>query len=73
MSAESAKFADALASVETLPVEDQAAFVEVVIWRSKDEVSSARGARRAPTFFPKLSEFAADQVNHEGPISSENI
>jgi len=30
MSAETAKFADALASVETLPVEDQAALVEVV-------------------------------------------
>ena len=30
MRAETAKFADALASVETLPVEDQAALVEVV-------------------------------------------
>jgi hypothetical protein len=30
MSAGTAKFADALASVETLPVEDQAALVEVI-------------------------------------------
>ena len=30
MSAQTARFADALASVETLPVEDQAALVEVV-------------------------------------------
>ena len=30
MSAETAKFANVLASVETLPVEDQAALVEVV-------------------------------------------
>ncbi|MBI4662956.1 MAG: hypothetical protein HY735_29455 [Verrucomicrobia bacterium] len=30
MSVEPAKFADALASVETLPLEDQAALVEVV-------------------------------------------
>ena len=31
MSSETAKFADALASVETLSVEDQAALVEVVM------------------------------------------
>ena len=30
MSAESAKFADALAAIEILPVEDQAALIEVV-------------------------------------------
>ena len=30
MSAETANFADALASVETLPLEDQAALIEVV-------------------------------------------
>ena len=52
MSAEPAKFADALASVETLTMEDQAALVEVVnkriaVARRKEMVREIAEARAA--------------------------
>ena len=52
MSAETVKFADALASVETLPVEDQSALVEVVNKRI--------AATRRREMVQKIAEARAD-------------